>query len=112
MKTNKERVISKGDDIMEIDFSKVLHEKLGDDFNTIITSEKEFGDWIDRLRWHVQKCDELGNKFLRENKVIYEGDDESDSILCPSCKYEVGWNDDYSEMRPKHCPNCGCKLKY
>lgn len=97
---------------MEIDFSKVLHEKLGDSFDVVTTSEKDFGDWIDRLRWHVEKCDELGNKFLRANEVIYRGMDESDDILCPSCRYEVARNDDYSDMRPKHCPECGCKLAY
>lgn len=44
--------------------------------------------------------------------VIYEGHDESDNILCPVCRYEVARNDDYLEMRPKHCPECGCKLLY
>lgn len=97
---------------MEINFSKVLHERLGDNFDAITTSEKDFGDWIDRLRWHVKKCDELGNKFVKENAVIYEGMDESDGILCPLCRYEVARNDDYSDIRPKHCPECGCKLKY
>lgn len=87
-------------------------KKLGDSFDVITTSEKDFGDWIDRLRWHTKKCDELGNKFIRANEVIYEGMDESDGILCPACRYEVARNDDYSEMRPKHCPECGCKLKY
>lgn len=97
---------------MGINFSKVLRERLGDNFDVVTASEKDFGDWIDRLRWHVKKCDELGNKFIRENAVIYEGMDESDGILCPLCRYEVARNDDYSETRPKHCPGCGCKLKY
>lgn len=44
--------------------------------------------------------------------VTYTGDDESDSILCSICGYEVARNDDYLEMRPKHCPECGCKLLY
>lgn len=44
--------------------------------------------------------------------AAYTGYDESDSILCPVCGYEVARNDDYSEMRPKHCPECGCKLLY
>lgn len=44
--------------------------------------------------------------------VAYTGYDESDSILCPVCGYEVARNDDYLEMRPKHCPECGCKLLY
>lgn len=54
----------------------------------------------------------LENQFVDGMHVIYQGDDESDSILCPFCKYEVARNDDYAEMRPKHCPECGTKLKY
>lgn len=49
---------------------------------------------------------------LNEMNVAYTGYDESDSILCPVCGYEVARNDDYPEMRPKHCPECGCKLLY
>lgn len=45
-------------------------------------------------------------------EVEYEGDDESDNIKCPVCKDVVAWNDDYQDMRPKHCPNCGTKLIY
>lgn len=44
--------------------------------------------------------------------VTYKGHDESDSILCSLCGYEVARNDDYPEMRPKYCPKCGCKLLY
>ena len=44
--------------------------------------------------------------------VTYTGNDESDGILCPICGYEVARNDDYLEMYPKHCPECGCKLLY
>lgn len=97
---------------MKIDYEKILRKKTGEAFDLIASSEKEFSDWIDRLKWHTQKCNELGNKYLRENEVVYEGDDESDAILCPSCGYEVARNDDYTEMRPKHCPECGTKLKY
>lgn len=50
--------------------------------------------------------------FTEAQDVIYEGQDECDDILCPNCKYPVSRNDDYKEMRPKHCPECGCKLKY
>lgn len=44
--------------------------------------------------------------------VNYQGDDEMDGIECPICKYEVARNDDYAEMRPKYCPECGTKLIY
>ena len=49
---------------------------------------------------------------LDGKNVEYTRYDESDSILCPVCGYEVARNDDYLEMRPKHCSECGCKLLY
>ncbi|MBP0064125.1 hypothetical protein JYQ78_13005 [Anaerobutyricum hallii] len=54
----------------------------------------------------------LENQFIDGMKVKYQGDDEMDGIECPICKYEVATNDDYAEMRPKHCPECGTKLIY
>ena len=49
---------------------------------------------------------------MNDKHVNYQGDDEMDGIECPICKYEVASNDDYAEMRPKHCPKCGTKLIY
>lgn len=49
---------------------------------------------------------------MNDKHVNYQGDDEMDGIECPICKYEVASNDDYAEMRPKHCPECGTKLIY
>lgn len=54
----------------------------------------------------------LENQFIDGMYVNYQGDDEMDGIECPICKYEVARNDDYAEMRPKHCPECGTKLIY
>lgn len=45
-------------------------------------------------------------------KVHYQGDDADDGIECPICKCEVARNDDYADMKPKHCPDCGTKLLY
>ena len=46
--------------IMNVDFEKVLKEKLSEEtFSIISSSEKEFGDWLDRLKWHVVRCREL-----------------------------------------------------
>ena len=45
---------------MSVDFEKVLKEKLSEEtFSIISSSEKEFGDWLDRLKWHVVRCREL-----------------------------------------------------
>lgn len=51
-------------------------------------------------------------KYRTGMNVIYEGEDESDDILCPNCKASVARMDDYEEMRPAHCPECGTKLIY
>lgn len=44
--------------------------------------------------------------------VDFEGDDADDEIQCPYCGYGVARNDDYADMKPKHCPECGTKLIY
>ena len=43
-------------------------------------------------------------KYRTGIKVIYEGTDENDDILCPNCRTSVARMDDYEEMRPAHCP--------
>lgn len=45
-------------------------------------------------------------------KVVYEGTDACDDILCPHCRTSAARMDDYEEMRPAHCPKCGTKLIY
>lgn len=56
--------------------------------------------------------DGMNTRYAQGIAVHYQGDDESDGIECPVCKCEVARNDDYDEMRPKHCPKCGTKLIY
>ena len=51
-------------------------------------------------------------KYRTGMEVIYEGADESDDILCPNCRASVARMDDYKEMRPSYCPECGTKLIY
>lgn len=51
-------------------------------------------------------------KYRTGMKVIYEGTDENDDILCPNCRTSVARMDDYEEMRPAHCPEYGTKLIY
>lgn len=48
----------------------------------------------------------LKERFMDGMQVVHQGDDESDGIECPFCGYEVARNDDYPEMKPKHCPAC------
>lgn len=65
-------------------------------------------DAIDLIREYkkLKECCQDGMK------AAYEGSDESDDILCPMCGYSLARNDDYEEMRPKHCPECGTKIIY
>ena len=45
---------------MSVDFEKVLKEKLSEEtFSIISSSEKEFGDWLDRLKRNAERCGEL-----------------------------------------------------
>ncbi len=54
----------------------------------------------------------LKKRYMDGMKVHYRGDDESDGIECPMCGCEVARNDDFEDMKPKHCPDCGTKLLY
>lgn len=60
----------------------------------------------------LESVDALKKKFIDGMNVHRQGDDADDGIECPFCGYEVARNDDYQEMRPKHCPECGTKLIY
>lgn len=51
-------------------------------------------------------------RFVDGVNVNRQGDDADDGVECPFCGYEVARNDDYEEMMPKHCPECGTKLIY
>ena len=45
---------------MNVDFEKVLKEKLSEEtFSIISSSEKEFEDWLDRLKRDAERCGEL-----------------------------------------------------
>lgn len=54
----------------------------------------------------------MKERFLIGKVVHRQGNDESDAIACPYCGYEVARNDDFDELKPKHCPDCGTKLLY
>lgn len=51
-------------------------------------------------------------RFLNGIAVTKTGWDADDEICCPICGCSVARNDDFHEMRPKHCPDCGTKLVY
>ena len=80
--------------------------------------ELSIHDLRDIASMHTEKCKaELSvksfkNRFFDGVKVHYQGLDDSDGIECPICGHEVARIDDFAEMRPKHCPECGTKLVY
>lgn len=54
----------------------------------------------------------MKKRYMDGIPVDFEGDDADDEIQCPYCGYGVARNDDYADMKPKHCPECGTKLIY
>lgn len=71
---------------------------------------------LERAASELQEAKEtvlkMKKRYIDGIKINYRGDDADDGIECPFCGYEVARNDDYQEMRPKHCPECGTKLIY
>lgn len=67
---------------------------------------------INMARSALKSVDALKDRFINGMCVHRQGDDADDGIECPFCGYEVARNDDYEEMRPNHCPECGTKLVY
>lgn len=54
----------------------------------------------------------MKKQYMDGMEVHYQGDDADDGIECPVCGCEVARNDDYFDMKPNHCPECGTKLLY
>ena len=45
-----------------------LKEHLGEAFEPITENEKEFKDWLERMRWHVYECDKLVRELEQAKK--------------------------------------------
>lgn len=69
-------------------------------------------DTIELIKEMRESISKLTTRYQDGLNVHYQGYDDSDAIECPKCGYEVARNDDYPEIRPKHCPECGTKLIY
>ena len=112
------------------DFKPILH-LTDDEFREVTSMRKIHGcaEDMKNILNNVEKTEECDGETCsdRETKdalnyfikrynegiaVKKEGTDESDDILCPICGYSVARNDDYDDMRPNHCPECGTKLVY
>lgn len=69
-------------------------------------------DAADFINEAKESAAKMVEQYQTGMNVHYQGNDESDGIECPVCHWEVARNDDFTEMRPKHCPECGTKLLY
>lgn len=49
-------------------------------------------------------------EYRKAKTIIISGYDESDDLLCPTCKGYVGCNED--GLNFNYCPDCGQKLSY
>lgn len=56
--------------------------------------------------------EKMKKRYMDGMEVHYQGDDADDGIECPMCGFEVARNDDFSDMKPMHCPECGTRLLY
>lgn len=104
-----------GGNSMKIKEAKDILELIRDNIETPIPEITRTGLAITALTGGIdalESAEALKNRFIDGMNVHSQGDDADDSIECPFCGYEVARNDDYEEMRPKHCPECGTKLIY
>ena len=96
-----------------IEIVRKIYNEYVDAANIACTCESDdLADAIGTALEAMESVQMLRNKFVVGMKVHYQGYDDADSIECPICKYIVACNDDYPEMKPKHCPECGIKLIY
>lgn len=97
----------------QIEIVRKIYNEYVDAANMACTCEADdLADAMGTALEAMESVQMLENKFVVGMKVHYNGDDADDFIECPVCKQKVAQNDDYPEMRPKHCPECGIKLIY
>lgn len=109
---------------------EALKEHLGESFEPITKNEKEFKNWLERMRWHVLECDKLARELERAkafaqperkngkweicNILDYAQRPTGRKILrCPFCGYltdEFRSMVDYYHKRTRFCPNCGNEM--
>ena len=118
------RVILDADDFSDVEFGESPmfgKDPIGenDDRLAMVTELDEeqgikvvLSDAIDLISEAGHSLSSMKQRYHDGMEAYREGWDESDDILCPMCRYPLACNDDDYDMRPKHCPNCGTKIKY
>lgn len=86
-----------------------------DEFERVIKYHKEhLIPYIARAKYHI-RYSKKAIKALRRQiamRAIWEGHDEQDYIYCPTCHTVVACVDYLDWEFPKHCEECGQKLRW
>ena len=68
---------------MATNYEKVLKEVLSEEaFEVISVNDTEFRNWLERVRWHVQKVRDSADLF-QKNEI--KNPIRQDKCTCPSC---------------------------
>lgn len=62
----------------------------------------------------VNEVNEIINKWFNQNRDYPNrtGDDEMDVYVCPKCGHYLISLEEYSEIKPNFCSNCGKALNW
>jgi len=74
--------------------------------------QENMEDLLEKLEKANKEISYFRQRYQEGLEVVYRGRDEADDICCPSCGCSVSRNDEYEEMRPHNCPDCGTRLLY
>ena len=57
----------------------------------ILENDDEFKKWLERLKWHVNKCDELFRQLQAHREALKSLRDaiDTDKGLCDNCKLHI-----------------------
>lgn len=71
-----------------------------------LKNRDDFKAWLDRVKWHIHKAEELYEKYEQEPKKGHWIDINGIYAECSNCNEEIYITGDF-----KYCPNCGAKME-